>query len=329
MSKLAVLGAGSWGTALANLLSNNGHEVTLWGHNQKHIKQIVKTGRNDAFLSGFDLSPTMCFSSCLGEAVSNKNGVLLAVPSFALREVLINLSSFVSAESVFILACKGFEEETGALLHDVFHQELPQNLLTVLSGPTFAKEVMMGLPTAVTIASESEVTGKTVVDWFHNGFFRPYYSSDVIGVELGGAVKNILAIASGITDGLNLGANSRAALITRGLSELISLGVAMGAKKDTLMGLAGVGDLVLTCTDNLSRNRQLGILLSQGLSLDEAKSKIGQEVEGIRAARVTIKLVNKYKVDAPIIEKVYQVLFENLAPKEAVFSLMSRQIKSE
>ena len=329
MAKLAVLGAGSWGTALANLLSKNGHDITLWGHNPEHIQKIEKTGRNDVFLQGFELSKTLKYSSSLSDSISNKEGVLVATPSFALRDILVQASKFITPKTIFILACKGFEKDTGNLFHTVFQQEIPKNDLTVLSGPTFAKDVMMGHPTAVTIASESEVAGKQVIEWFHNDLFRPYYSDDVIGVEFGGGIKNILAIASGITDGLNLGANSRAALITRGLSELINLGVAMGAKKDTLMGLSGIGDLILTCTDNLSRNRQLGILLAKGCSLDQAKEEIGQEVEGVRAARVAIELVKKYHVEAPIIEKVHQVLFKNLSPHEAVLSLMSRQIKAE
>jgi glycerol-3-phosphate dehydrogenase (NAD(P)+) len=328
-AKIAVLGAGSWGTALANLLSNNALDVTLWGNEPEHINEIKKTGFNQAYLKDIPLSKTLSYATDLQSAVKNSAAVLIGTPSFALRDVLENTAPFVAPDMIFILACKGFEEKTGALLHDVFQQILPNNKLTVLSGPTFAKEVMMGLPTAVTIASESEKAGKQVVDWFHNDTFRPYYSADVIGVELGGAVKNILAIAAGITDGLSLGANSRAALITRGLSELINLGLALGAKKETLMGLSGIGDLVLTCTDNLSRNRQMGLLLAKGESLESAKEKIGQEVEGVRAARVTQILIKKYKVNAPIIDTVYKVLFENLPPKEAVMTLMTRQIRSE
>ena len=328
-TRLCVLGAGSWGTALANLLASNGNQVTLWSHDKKQVETLKKTHKNEQYLGDFPLSEKLLFSDNLASAVSRVDGIIVATPSHALREILKKLQNKVSKEVIFTLACKGFEEKTGLLLHSVFEQEFCKNQLTVLSGPTFAREVIQGLPTAVTIATNDPEAGKKVITWFHNHSFRPYLGHDITGVEFGGAVKNIMAIAAGISDGLKLGANSRAALISRGLHEMINLGVSLGADKATLMGLSGMGDLVLTCTDNLSRNRQLGLLLAEGKALEDAKLIIGQEVEGVRAARVAYKLAVKQQVEVPIINQVYQVLFNKLSPKKAVMDLMNREIKEE
>ncbi len=328
-ARLCVLGAGSWGTALANLLAVNGNQVTLWSHDKNQVESLKQTRINEPYLPGFQLSEKLTFSESLDSTVSNVDGIIIATPSHALREILKKIQDKVSQKVLFTLACKGFEEKTGLLLHRVFEQELCKNQLTVLSGPTFAKEVIQGLPTAVTIATSDPEAGKKVISWFHNQSFRPYLGHDIIGVEFGGAVKNIMAIAAGISDGLKLGANSRAALISRGLHEMINLGIALGADKSTLMGLSGMGDLVLTCTDNLSRNRQLGLLLAEGKALEDAKLIIGQEVEGVRAARVAFKLAEENRVEVPIINRVYQVLFNKLSPKKAVMDLMNREIKEE
>ena len=280
-SELAVLGAGSWGTALALLLCRNGHRVRLWDHAPEHLRALGLDGENRRFLPGFPLPPTLRLVEGLAEALDGAGELLIVVPSHAFAEVLRRLPGQIPQELGIAWATKGFEPGTGRLLHQVSEEILGSRNLAIVSGPSFATEVAKGLPTAVTVASDSADHAKRVAGYLHSERFRAYTSDDPIGVQVGGAAKNVLAIATGIADGLGFGANTRAALITRGLAELIRLGTALGGRKETFMGLAGLGDLVLTCTDDQSRNRRMGLALARGLSVEEAKQEIGQEVEGV------------------------------------------------
>lgn len=329
--KISLLGAGSWGTALALLAAKNNCQILLWGHEPKHISALKHTRENNQFLPGFTLPEQISFTSQLCDTVDYSDLILVAVPSHAFQQTLVNLHSCTSGQRIKIAwATKGFDPMHGTLLHqavaDVFSPETPA---AVLSGPTFAREVAMNLPTAVTIASKQHEFAAELANIFHNDRFRAYTNSDVIGVEVGGAVKNVLAIAAGIADGLGFGANTRAALITRGLSEIIRLGTKLGGNQETFTGLTGLGDLVLTCTDNQSRNRRFGVALGQGKEKTQILAEIGQEVEGIAAARETFALARKHCIEMPITEQTYKVLYESLAPLEAVQNLLARDQKAE
>ncbi len=328
---ITLLGAGSWGTALALLAAKNNYHVMLWGHDSDHIKTLGKTGTNQRYLPGFKFPKEITVTSSLQEAAAFSNLVLVAIPSHAFKQTLTNFYPHVSEQHLKIAwATKGFNAEDGSLLHqvvaDVFSAETPA---AILSGPTFAREVALQLPTAVTIASTNLGFANHLTTIFHSDRFRAYTSTDVIGVEVGGAVKNVLAIAAGVADGLGFGANTRAALITRGLSEIMRLGMKLGGKKETFTGLTGLGDLVLTCTDNQSRNRRFGLALGEGRDKASILTEIGQEVEGISAARETFALAKKYGVDMPITEQTYKVLYENLVPLHAVENLLARDQKAE
>ncbi|MDH5611332.1 MAG: NAD(P)-dependent glycerol-3-phosphate dehydrogenase [Gammaproteobacteria bacterium] len=327
---VTVLGAGSWGTALAIHMANAGSEVTLWGNEPDHMERLQQQRCNQQFLSGIAFPDTLKIQADLEQALKSASWILLAIPSYAFRPFLARASALIDKDTAVTWASKGLEEGTGKLLHQVVKEELPQcSKFAVISGPTFAREVAQGMPTAITVASESESLANKISHCLHHGNFRAYTSDDVIGVELGGALKNALAIASGIADGLGFGANARAALITRGLAELMRLGVTMGGRQETFMGLAGMGDLVLTCTDNQSRNRRMGLKLAEGLSKEQIKKDIGQEIEGVRTAREAMQLAKKYQVELPIIEQVYRVLYEGLSPQEAVKYLLERKPTSE
>lgn len=327
---IAVLGAGSWGTALAIHLANSGHDVIMWGNEAEHIQQLTEQRCNQQFLPGVDFPETLQLTTSLEQALASPSWVLIAIPSHAYRNFLHTNASLFSENTAIAWVSKGLEMGTGKLLHQVVAEELPQcKKVAVMSGPTFAGEVARNLPTAITVASESESFSRQLSDDLHNGRFRVYSSSDLIGVELGGAVKNVLAIASGAADGLGFGANTRAALITRGLAEMMRLGEAMGGLRETLMGLAGVGDLILTCTDDQSRNRRTGLLLAQGKTLDEVHLEIGQAIEGLKTAKEVINLAQKYEVEMPICEQVYRVLYESRPIDEAVSALLSRKSSRE
>ncbi|HET7569947.1 MAG TPA: NAD(P)H-dependent glycerol-3-phosphate dehydrogenase [Gammaproteobacteria bacterium] len=326
---IAVLGAGAWGTALACQLARNGRDVRLWGRDAAQIDKLRATGRNTRYLPDIKLPPNVCPQASLKDAVAGSGDILVAVPSGAFRETL---AALVDTVRPFRLAwaTKGLELDSGKLLHQVAAEVLGgETIMAVLSGPSFAREVGAGLPTAVTVASTDQAFADALVDAFHGERFRVYTATDVIGVEIGGAAKNVIAIAAGIADGLAFGANARAGLITRGLAEIMRLGAALGARPETLMGLAGLGDLVLTCTGDLSRNRRLGLALAAGKSREAAVAEIGQAVEGIGAAKAVHRLAAERGIEMPITEQVYRVLYEELAPREAVETLFNRAPKSE
>ena len=327
---ITVLGAGSWGTALAIRLATNHNTVCLWGHEPDFMQTLAAERRNRQFLPDIEFPDQLSIETELANAVSMNADLLFVVPSHAFREVLVKAKPFFTNNTRIAWATKGLENGSGKFMQEVLEEVAGDHYpAAVISGPTFASEVAAGLPTALTVASTNPLFANDLAGRLHGDVMRVYTSDDVVGVQLGGTVKNVLAIASGITDGLKLGANSRAALITRGLAEIIRLGDAMGARRETLMGLAGVGDLILTCTDDQSRNRRLGLALGQGQPLDLAVREIGQVVEGFNTAREVVQLARQYKVELPIAEQVYRVLHDGLPPATAVHNLLARDIKSE
>ncbi len=327
---ISVLGAGSWGTALAIQAARNGCHTMLWGHDPEHMSALSEDKENRRYLPGCKLPNNLIPSNDLEQAVKFSSLILISVPSHAFRDTLLKIKPYTDNNTEIAWATKGFNPDDGELLNKIVEQTYSSELHTaVLSGPTFAKEVASGLPTAITIASATPSFSEKIAKIFHNHCFRTYTSNDIIGVQVGGAVKNVLAIAAGIIDGLGYGANTRSALITRGLQEIIRLGSTLGGQADTFMGLAGLGDLILTCTDNQSRNRRLGIALGEGKELDIALQFIGQEIEGISAAKETYLLSVKHNIEMPIIEQTYKVLYQNLAPRTAVQNLLARDQKAE
>jgi len=326
---IAVLGAGSWGTALAILLGHNSHTVRLWGHLPAEVEALSRDRENKAFLPGIRLPDNVNPQANLEAALKGATEVLIVVPSHAFRAVVTSIAPLVSPSTGIAWATKGFEPGSQRLLSDVARELLSESDLAVISGPTFAGEVARCLPTAVTVAASSQAHASRMANLLHAPWFRAYTSDDLIGVQIGGASKNVLAIAAGIADGLGFGANTRAALITRGLAEIMRLGIALGGNPETFMGLAGLGDLVLTCTDNQSRNRRMGLALAEGLTIDAAKLRIGQEVEGVHTAQEVFKLAHRTGVEMPISEQVYRVLYEGQAPEAAVRNLLDRRLKSE
>jgi glycerol-3-phosphate dehydrogenase (NAD(P)+) len=327
---IAVLGAGSWGTALALLVSRNGSPVRLWGHEPEHVRRLATERENREFLPGFAFPDGLTPVDDLRAAVTGAGEVLLVVPSHAFGAVTAALAPLLCAGAGVCWATKGFDPHTYRLLHEVAAEALgPERLLAVASGPTFAREVAQGLPTAITVASADPDHARRVAGYLHSDRFRAYTSADIVGVQVGGAAKNVLAIAAGIADGLGFGANTRAALITRGLRELTRLGLALGGRAETFMGLAGLGDLALTCTDDQSRNRRLGLLLAQGLGVEPARSRIGQEVEGVGSTRVVSRKAAELGVEMPIAEQVYRVIYEGLTPLAATHALLERASKAE
>jgi len=330
VTSLCVLGAGSWGTAMALLTARNGHKTLLWGRNPEHVKSLQLTNRNDRYLPAIQLPDSLQYTSDLISCVKGQEIILVAVPSHAFRTTLESIKPHLDPTTRIAWVTKGLDPNSGQLLHKTVYEILSENTpVAVVSGPTFAMEVAKNLPTAITIASPSNEFSSLLSSIIHNQRFRVYTSDDIVGVQLGGAIKNVLAIATGAADGLGFGANSRAAIVTRGMAELIRLGQALGGKQETLMGLAGLGDIVLTCTDNQSRNRRLGIGLGKGRPINEIIEEIGQEVEGISAARELHLLAIKHKIEMPIAEQVYKVLYENVSPTTAVQNLLVREQKKE
>jgi len=328
--KIAVLGGGSWGTALATQVARANHDVVLWDINPEHVHDMQQTHLNQQYLPGIPLPESLKFSDQLEITIRECNTLLIAIPSHAVRDFLHKTRVWIREDHHIVWATKGLEEGSAKPVHQVVAEEIPQcHFTAVVSGPTFAAEVAKDLPTAVTVAASSHEIADEVASFLHYGNFRVYTSEDMIGVELGGSLKNVLAIAAGIADGLGFGSNTRAALITRGLNEIMRLGIAMGAQAETFMGLAGMGDLVLTCTDNQSRNRRMGLALAEGLSIEQARERIGQAVEGVKTAKEAWHLSQKYKVEMPIIEQAYKVLYENKAPEDAVHDLLERESRSE
>lgn len=327
---VSILGAGSWGTALAMLLARNGVSVRLWDRDTAHITALNKARANERYLPGIPLPDGVTPIADLQETLAHTDFVLVVVPSGGFRETLKKIAALQDAPVNLIWASKGLEPGTCKFLHQVVEEEMPdRTAFAALSGPSFALEVARGLPTAVTIASPDAAYAQTVARLFHGPTFRAYTSTDVIGVELGGSVKNVLAIAAGISDGLGYGANARAALITRGLAEIMRLGTKLGGQRETFMGLAGVGDLVLTCTDDLSRNRRLGLALGRGSTLDEAVREIGQAIEGLETAKELYALAAANQVDMPITAQVKAILYDGAQPASTVQALLTRDAKPE
>lgn len=326
MATIAVLGAGSWGTALAMQLARNGHTTLLWG---RDVEPLAREGMNTRYLPGIPFPPGLSVEADLTRALRQAELVLLVVPSHAFRDTLKQLRPALDAAIPLAWASKGLEPGSRKLLHQVLAEELHGQPSAVISGPTFAGEVARGLPTAVTVAANDPLIANTFAQALHGGTFRAYTCSDVLGVELGGACKNVLAIAAGIADGLGFGANTRAALITRGLAEMMRLGSRLGGQPETFMGLAGLGDLVLTCTDDQSRNRRAGLALGRGETLVQALLSIGQAVEGVKSAPEVAQLAAEHGVEMPITEQVYRVLQGQASPQAAVEALLGREQKPE
>jgi len=328
--RFLILGAGSWGSALALYLATRDHAVVLWGHDANEMAQLAQSRTNPHYLQAM-LPEQIQITSDLAQAFqwAGKDPiVLMVIPSHAFEEVLVNLQPYLSPTMPIMWGTKGLSPQ-GDLLHQLCQRIYPHHPLAVLSGPSFAAEVIKGLPTAVTIASTDPTFGDTLVQAFHSETFRIYLSQDIIGVQLGGAIKNVLAIAVGMSDGLGFGANARSALITRGLAELCRLGEKLGAKLPTMMGLSGVGDVVLTCTDNQSRNRRFGLALGQGKSAQQAQTEIGQVVEGKDNVKQVIALAQKMHVEMPICQQVLAVLYQGVTPQQAVQQLLTRAPKTE
>jgi glycerol-3-phosphate dehydrogenase (NAD(P)+) len=335
VKQAAIVGAGSWGTALAKMLGDKGYRITLWAHRQEHVDEIVKERENRTYLPGFKLGTNLTATADFKEAVSNQTVVVMVVPSHGFRDVFTRLLPNLSNNTYVVSAVKGIENDTLMTMNQVMEDEIsrlasPLKLnLGVLAGPSFAKEVAAGAPTAVSIAAKSEEHAVFLQEFFNAPLFRVYACTDIVGLELGGALKNIVAIAAGISDGLGYGTNTRAALITRGLAEISRLGVAMGADPLTFSGLGGLGDLVLTCTGDLSRNRTVGLKLGQGKKLSTILSEMNMVAEGVMTTRSAWNLSSKMEVEMPILEQVYQVLYKDKPCNEAVMDLMSRSLKQE
>lgn len=322
------MGAGSWGTTLANLLAEKGYDVTLWAHEQELVDEITRTGINSIYVPGIPLSHNIEATGSIMNAVKKARYIVNAVPAQFARAVFSKAAPFIREDAVVISVSKGIEHGSLMTVSSIL-KDITGRTIAVLSGPSFAEEVIKKMPTAVTIAADEYDTGLLLQDIFNTDYFRVYTNTDVLGVELGGALKNVMAIASGISDGLGLGASTRAALITRGLAEMIRLGLAMGAREKTFGGLSGLGDLVLTCTGTLSRNYTVGYKLGRGERLDDILANMKMVAEGVATSKSAYELSKKYNVEMPIIEKIYQVINENKNPVDAVRELMTRSLKSE
>ncbi|HEX4895147.1 MAG TPA: NAD(P)H-dependent glycerol-3-phosphate dehydrogenase [Solimonas sp.] len=330
MSAIAVLGAGSFGTALAIQLARRGSTTLLWGRDAARMAEMQTARENRQYLPGCAFPVKLTAGADLPATVAAAEDLLIATPSHALRGTLDAIKPLLRPGQGIATACKGLEPQTGRLVHEVIEDVLGVAWpLAVISGPTFAKELGLGLPTAVTIASRDQHFAEKIAKRLHGDGFRAYWAEDLPGVEIGGAAKNVMAIGVGICDGLNLGANTRAALITRGLAEIMRLAEALGGKPETLMGLSGMGDLVLTCTDNQSRNRRMGLLLSQGKSVSAAIAEIQQVVEGVKAAPEVLRLAQRHGVEMPITAAVSAVLEGRMSPIQAVRALATRPARAE
>lgn len=329
---IGVIGAGSWGTTLADLLAKKGHRVTLWAYEAELVVEMQTRRENTVYLPGITLAENLSFTGSLADAVTEKDLLLFVVPSQSLRSVLEETITHIAPETIVVSASKGIEVGTLKLVSQVYEELLPPELyrhFAVLSGPSFAREVAMEMPTAVVAAAADENVARYVQDAFNCGFFRVYTNSDIVGVELGGAVKNVIAIAAGIADGLGFGCNTRAALITRGLAEITRLGQALGARGETFSGLAGMGDLVLTCTGDLSRNRTVGIQLGQGRKLAEILGEMRMVAEGVKTTESTCLLARSLGVEMPIAFKVHEIIYADRPARTAVMELMTRDLKAE
>jgi len=327
---ITVLGAGSWGTALAIQFARAGRPTVLWGRAEDEPERLARERCNQRYLPNAGFPPALAVEPDLAAAVAAARDVLVVVPSSALRGVLTQLKPLLARGARVAWATKGFELDTGKLPHQVAREVLgPEVPIAVLSGPTFAKEVGIGLPTAIACASPDEDFALELARSISTSHLRAYTQPDIVGVEVGGAVKNVIAIATGASDGMGFGSNARVFLITRGLAEMVRLGTALGAQRETFMGLTGLGDLVLTCTDDQSRNRRFGLAVARGRSVEAAVKEIGQVVEGYHAARAVRAVARRHDVDMPICEHVYRVIFEGLEIRSVVEALMSRAVSAE
>lgn len=329
MSKVSVIGAGSWGTALAILLEKNGHEVTLWSHREEEAKELAKSREHKSKLPGVQIPERIEITGNLESALREKDVLVFAVPSVAVRSTAKKVAPYVKEGQLIVNVAKGIEEITLMTLTDIIEEEIPGAKGCVLSGPSHAEEVSRGLPTTCVVGAKDKETAEFLQNVFMSPVFRVYISPDILGIELGGALKNVIALAAGTADGLGYGDNTKAALITRGITEIARLGIAMGAKADTFYGLSGIGDLIVTCASKHSRNRKAGYLMGQGRSMQQAMDEVNMVVEGVYSAKAGLALSQKYKVEMPIIEQVNKVLFEGKAPAAAVKELMVRDKKIE
>ncbi len=329
MIRCAVIGAGAWGTALADLLSRNGYETRIWAYEWDVVESINRVHQNRRFLAGHQLSDTLHAYNEIKDALEGAEMVTLATPSHVLRTIVRGAKPFIPAGMPVVVASKGIEPGTLALMTDVAGEELDDATVVALSGPSFASEVVVQQPTAVVVASKSESAALQAQQAFSSVHFRAYTSSDVTGVEIGGSLKNVMAVATGIADGLGLGFNARAALITRGLAEMTRLGVKLGAEPATLAGLAGLGDLVLTCTGSLSRNRSVGVEVGRGTALDVVLAGRETVAEGVTTARSAYELARRENVEMPIVDAVHKVLFEGQPARDAIGALMTRELRPE
>ena len=329
MANIGVIGAGSWGIALSVLLSNNGHDVKVWSIIEDEIKMLNEYHEHRDKLPGVILSDKITFTTDLKEAVEDMDLLVMAVPSPFVRKTAASLKSLIRDGQIIVNVAKGIEENTLMTLSQIIEEEVPQAEVTVLSGPSHAEEVGRGIPTTIVVGAKNKETAEYIQNIFMSEVFRVYISPDVLGIELGAALKNVVALAAGIADGLGYGDNTKAALITRGITEIARLGMAMGGKFETFCGLSGIGDLIVTCASMHSRNRRAGILLGQGKTMDEAMSEVKMVVEGVYSAKAALGLARKYDVQIPIIEQVNQVLFENKPASETMKELMTRDKKSE
>lgn len=329
MANVGVMGAGSWGTALALLLHSNGHQVTVWSINEEEVEMLSKEREHKSKLPGVKIPEDMVFTSDMETAIKEKDFLVLAVPSAFTRGTARNMKPFVKEGQIIVDVAKGIEEDTLMTLSQQIEEEIPQANVAVLSGPSHAEEVGRGLPTAVVIGAKTEETARYLQEMFMNHVFRVYISPDMLGMELGGALKNVIALAAGIADGMGYGDNTKAALITRGIAEISRLGVKMGGAIESFTGLTGIGDLIVTCASVHSRNRKAGYLMGQGKTMEEAMAEVKMVVEGVYSAKAAAKLGKKYGVALPIVDKVNEVLFEGKDPKEAVDELMLRDSKAE
>ncbi len=327
--KISVIGAGSWGCALAKVLDDNQHHVTVWSKFEKEVEALKVSHENISKLAGIPLPETLNYTSNLEEAIFEKDILVMAVPSSFVRETARAMEPFVTSNQIIVNVAKGIEDESYKTLEQVILDEIPEQDVAVLSGPSHAEEVARGIPTSVVVAAQKEQVVKTIQNIFMNENFRVYGSSDILGVELGGALKNVIALAAGASDGLGYGDNTKAALMTRGISEISRLGEVMGADPRTFHGLSGIGDLIVTCTSMHSRNRRAGILIGQGKTLDEALEEVQMVVEGVYSAKAALGLACKYNVSMPIIEAVNGVIFNKENPRKAVTALMNREKKFE
>ena len=329
MAQVGVIGAGSWGIALAKVLHTNGNGVTVWSIVKEEIAMLQEKHEHVDKLPGVALPEDMIFTTNLEEAISGKKYLILAVPSVFTRSTAKSMAPYVKEGQVIVCVAKGIEETTLMKLSDIVEEEIPMADVAVMCGPSHAEEVGVGLPTTVVAGAKKREVAEGIQDIFMNEVFRVYTSSDVLGMELGGSLKNVIALAAGMADGLGYGDNTKAALITRGISEMSRLAIKMGAKPETLSGLTGIGDLIVTCESKHSRNRRAGMLIGQGYTMQQAMDEVKMVVEGVYSAKAAIGLAKKYEVDMPIIEGVNRVLFEDMPAKEAVLELMAREKKAE